>query len=47
MDTDQTDEQLLQQREELTADIEKGTNGRITDKLGLLLEIERELTLRE
>ncbi len=42
-----TDEQLIEQREDLIASLEAGTNGAISERLNTLLEVERELTLRE
>jgi len=41
------DDDLLEAREELCAKIEEGTGFKHTEALAQLLEIERELTIRE
>jgi len=44
---DLTDDVLVKKREELLDEIEKGKTQEFIDKFHKLLEIERELTLRE
>lgn len=41
------DDKLVEKHEELVAFLVEGTNGAIDKQLNQLLEIERELTLRE